>query len=1047
MADSTSPDSDYVDTIWVLKHDFNIINIYFESIYNAPVLQGDGIYIGNHSLGLVDARAQLTLSKIQQQGSSTTYRHQKTYTCPQNPTPSSPHKDVLKCNITDNDFDWLLENGDTMVVTISTKSGGFRELLSLETHSHYSTDYYGNQTSTKQMKFLFDYHPPYHCVEKRNCSSHEQPLIISNDISKGPINISWAGWRDLLSGVYVYNIQVYPLKPDRTGDLTEENPNSPIYVLTNATLPSNPTYLPHSPGMYSILLEVGDKANNTKYSRRLLLFDNESNVTMTTTNPIKVEGAVGEVTNQWISSLYDPIVVNWQGHFQNADHEKYHLLNAVATFKPQTIMHFRHKNVSSALDDNEGKRTIKKIANKHGITKVEITHRLKDHGGLQPWTNVDGFLEERTSLNVSRLDGDTIIISLKAYDAMENVAEDSVLLNVDSTPPTVETPTLIPNIKNGTFAFSSRLNVLTYDEDSGITSLKWRIMPNDSAEIFHQGESEGNKTQIHPSKEDGDCSSAGGCFYYLHQFEINNCWLKVHKDKLATQVIDIHIDVYNLAMLNSSASTEITHLPSFDGLEEYFGPLDLKVTGTSSDSANVQWSFGPSCYDRTDILLVYNASGSETQIMHPQKDSNYYTLGNLDAETAYTAYMVFEYGTEKSDPIQISFTTGAQEGLSVGLIAGISSVSVILVAVIIAVLVLWRTGKLNRYKESIYGHIGLQRRTVRLRKSNSYSDSKTIEQANDRKSFANLAYSDVGDEDVYLYGQMVFEEDQAWKVRHDQVSLVEKMTVGRFADIFKASQKSKKNNRSTVIAKVLKESHTEIDEMVMTAKINFFATKVGSHSNVVQFVGAVLDNEHLGPFMLLEFCETGVMRTWLQNQKTKVTDSIVDTLFRITFDIARGMEYLASNKIIHRHLAARNILLTSSLEAKVAGFGPTRETEQDQDKGKGKVAIKWMAPECMTSVKDATLQSDVWSYGIVLWEIFSMGETPYPGLRSTEVATKVSSGYRMSRPEFCADMHYELMKKCWKDKKASRPKFSAIVQEISSTFSSSTDDYYYYATQ
>ncbi|XP_069110358.1 fibroblast growth factor receptor 2-like, partial [Argopecten irradians] len=285
----------------------------------------------------------------------------------------------------------------------------------------------------------------------------------------------------------------------------------------------------------------------------------------------------------------------------------------------------------------------------------------------------------------------------------------------------------------------------------------------------------------------------------------------------------------------------------------------------------------------------------------------------------------------------------------------------------------------------------------------------------------NLAYSDVGDEDVYLYGQMVFEEDQAWKVRHDQVSLVEKMTVGRFADIFKASQKSKKNNRSTVIAKVLKESHTEIDEMVMTAKINFFATKVGSHPNVVQFVGAVLDNEHLGPFMLLEFCETGVMRTWLQNQKTKVTDSIVDTLFRITFDIARGMEYLASNKIIHRHLAARNILLTSSLEAKVAGFGPTRETEQDQDKGKEKVAIKWMAPECMTSVKDATLQSDVWSYGIVLWEIFSMGETPYPGLRSTEVATKVSSGYRMSRPEFCADMHYELMKKCWKDKKASRP--------------------------
>ncbi|OWF55670.1 uncharacterized protein LOC110456866 [Mizuhopecten yessoensis] len=1038
LSDSTAPNTSYTDTIWLMKHDFNIINIYFESMYNHPLLEENGNYIENSSFGIVDGRARLTLTKIQHQGSSTSYSHQKNYTCPHNPNTAKPQEGVFKCNITDTDFDWLLENGDIMVATVSTQSGGFRALRFLDTH--YRNDLYKTQTATKHMQFMFDYHPPYHCLETKTCSRQQQPLLISNDISKGPVTISWDGWNDTLSGVHIYTVQVYPLKPDRTGDLTEVNPSSPIYYLTNLTITSNLTYLPPSSGMYSVLLEVGDKANNTKYSRRTLLFDNESNVTMTA-NPITVEGAVGNTNSSWIDNLDELVVVNWHGHFENKIHEDFHLLNAVATFKPQTIMHFRHKNVSSVLDDHEGKRTLKKIANKNGITKVQITHNLKGHGGLRPWTNAAGFLTEKATLNISRLDGDTIQISVKAFDVMGNSATQSIFMNVDSTSPHVEKPTLNSNVKNGTFPFSSGVQFLAYDGQSGITMFKWKIKPNDSDEIFHEGQSEGNITGNRPSKQEGECSSAGGCFYYLHQFEINNCWLMVPKDKLETQVIDIHIDVFNLAMLNSSVSLQINHLPLFDGIEEYYGPTDLIVSGTTSSSVNFQWHLGPSCYVRTDILLMYNVSG-QTREMHVQKDSEYYTLGNLDPETAYTAHFVVEYGDEKSDPVHITFTTGEREGLSVGIIAAISVVIVILVSLLIAGIVLWRTGRLSRYKESIYGHI--QRRTIKHRRSNSYSDSKNVNQVKERKSFANLAYSDVGDDDVYLYGQMVFNEDQAWEVHHDQISLVEKMNIGRFADIFKASQNSKKNNRKILVAKVLKESHTEIDEMVMTAKINFFATKIGSHPNVIKFAGAVLDNKPLGPFMLLELCEAGVMRTWLQNQRTKITDSVVDTLYRMTFDIARGMDYLASKKIIHRHLAARNILLTSSLEAKVAGFGPTKETEQqDGDNGKGKVAIKWMAPECMTSVKDATMPSDVWSYGIVMWEIFSLGETPYPGIRSMEVATKVSNGYRMSRPEYCADMHYDLMKKCWNRKLSSRPTFSAIVQEISNTFSSSPDDYYY----
>ncbi|XP_021363664.1 uncharacterized protein LOC110456921 [Mizuhopecten yessoensis] len=1042
LSDSTAPNTGYTDRIWLMKHDFNIINIYFESMYNYPLLEENGNYIENYGFGIVDGRARLTLTKIQQQGSSTSYRQQKNYTCPHNPNTAKPQEGVFKCNITDTDFDWLLENGDIMVATVSTQSGGFRDIRSLDTLSHYQTDIYESQTATKQMQFMFDHHPPDHCMETKTCS--RQPLLISNDISKGPVTISWDGWNDTLSGIHIYTVQVYPLKPDRTGDLTEVNPTSPIYYLTNLTNTSNPTYLPPSPGMYSVLLEVGDKANNTKYSRRTLLFDNESNVTMTA-NPITVEGAVGPANSIWIDNLDRQVVINWQGVFENKNHKKLNLLNTIATFKPQTIMHFRHKNVSSVLDDHEGKRTLKKIANKNGITKVQITHNLKGHGGLRPWTNVAGFLDEKATLNISRLDGETIQISVKAFDVMGNSATQSIFMNVDSTLPHMEEPKLDPNVKNGSFPFSSGVRFLAYDGQSGITMFKWKIKTNDSEEIFHEGQSQGNRTERKPSKLEGECSPAGGCFYYLHQFEINNCWLMVPKDKLETQVIDIHIDVFNLAMLYSSVRLQIKHLPSFDGIEEYYGPMDLVVSGKTSSSANFQWHQGPSCYDRTDILLMYNESG-QTRTMHVHKDSEYYTLGNLDPETTYTAKFVVEYGNEKSDPVQITFMTGEYEGLSAGVISAITIVMLILVGLLIAGIVLWRTGKLNRYKESIYGPI--QRRITRRRRSNTYTNSREVNKHQERKSFANLAYSDVGDEDVYMYGQMVFNENQPWEVHHAEVSLVEKMISGRFADVFKASQNSKRNKRKIVVAKVLKESHTEIDELVMNAKINFFATKVGSHTNVIQFLGAIIDNKPLGPFMLLELCETGVMRTWLQNHRTNVTDSVVDTLYRMTFDIAKGMDLLASKQIIHRHLAARNILLTSSLEAKVAGFGPTKESEQqDADTGREKVPIKWMAPECMTSLKDATMQSDVWSYAIVIWEIFSLGDTPYPGIRSMDVATKVTNGYRMSRPEYCADMHYELMKKCWQDNQSSRPKFSAIVQEISSTFSSSQGDYYYYAAQ
>ncbi|ESO82194.1 hypothetical protein LOTGIDRAFT_135136, partial [Lottia gigantea] len=167
-------------------------------------------------------------------------------------------------------------------------------------------------------------------------------------------------------------------------------------------------------------------------------------------------------------------------------------------------------------------------------------------------------------------------------------------------------------------------------------------------------------------------------------------------------------------------------------------------------------------------------------------------------------------------------------------------------------------------------------------------------------------------------------------------------------------------------------------------------------------------------------------------------------LQRIAFGVCKGMAYLASKKIVHKRLAARNVLLTFILEAKVSGFGPSK-TEMNDDSDKERIPMKWTAPECMTSLRNANEKSDAWSFGVVLWEIFSLGETPYSDIRSREVEEKIRSGYRMSMPEYSDVLYQGIIRSCWEDNPKKRPNFQKMVAKIATSFFSQTgDDYYYY---
>ncbi|XP_076277206.1 PDGF- and VEGF-receptor related isoform X2 [Lasioglossum baleicum] len=162
------------------------------------------------------------------------------------------------------------------------------------------------------------------------------------------------------------------------------------------------------------------------------------------------------------------------------------------------------------------------------------------------------------------------------------------------------------------------------------------------------------------------------------------------------------------------------------------------------------------------------------------------------------------------------------------------------------------------------------------------------------------------------------------------------------------------------------------------------------------------------------------------------------------FQVARGMEYLSHRKVLHGDLAARNILLAENNVVKICDFGLAKTMYKDENykkKGDGPLPIKWLAIE---SIRDRifSTQSDVWSFGIVLWEFFTLAETPYPGMEAEKQYQNLIAGYRMEQPEYATPEVYEIMRQCWKAKPTLRPSFTELVESIGDLLEDSVRAHY-----
>ncbi|XP_064833613.1 tyrosine-protein kinase Fer-like isoform X2 [Oncorhynchus masou masou] len=265
-------------------------------------------------------------------------------------------------------------------------------------------------------------------------------------------------------------------------------------------------------------------------------------------------------------------------------------------------------------------------------------------------------------------------------------------------------------------------------------------------------------------------------------------------------------------------------------------------------------------------------------------------------------------------------------------------------------------------------------------------------------------------------------KDKKWILNHEDVTLGELLGKGNFGEVFKGTLRDK----TPVAVKTCKE------DLPQELKIKFLSEarilKQYDHANIVKLIGVCTQRQPI--YIVMELVSGGDFLSFLRKKKE---DLKTKQLVKFSLDAAAGMAYLELKNCIHRDLAARNCLVGESNLLKISDFGMSRQEDDGiySSSGLKQIPIKWTAPEALNYGRYSS-ESDVWSFGILLWETFSLGVCPYPGMTNQQAREQVEKDYRMSCPTKCPEEIYKVMQKCWEYKPENRPKFADLQKELAS---------------
>ncbi|XP_022244265.1 tyrosine-protein kinase transmembrane receptor Ror-like [Limulus polyphemus] len=276
------------------------------------------------------------------------------------------------------------------------------------------------------------------------------------------------------------------------------------------------------------------------------------------------------------------------------------------------------------------------------------------------------------------------------------------------------------------------------------------------------------------------------------------------------------------------------------------------------------------------------------------------------------------------------------------------------------------------------------------------------------------------------------------EIPRENLSFLEEIGEGCFGKVHKGFYTQPTGDVVPVAIKILKDGATSEAQNDFEREVEIMSTF--NHENIITLVGVVMKDTGSTPWMVFEYMQYGDLAELLRSNSPclRIPPEYVayqlnqPDLVWIATQISNGMVYLSSQHFVHRDLATRNCLVGENLIVKISDFGMSRDIytcDYYKIGGSRMLPVRWMAPESIMHGK-FTLESDVWSYGVVLWEIFTYGKQPYYGHSNEEVVKLILQGILLSPPEDCPSFIYSIMAGCWKTEPRDRLSFEEIFQRL-----------------